>query len=83
MRSRTSRLFVLITCLILASTMFGQPGVENPDPDGGGGSSGSCGPGTCSLDRCGCASAPLGYRLTFSCACGTHSCTRSCVYEPL
>jgi hypothetical protein len=37
----------------------------------------------CGLARCGCASAPLGFYLSYSCSCSTVQCTRSCVYNPL
>ena len=70
----------LVACIILAGTLMGQPPVENIDP-GSGGTGGSC--TYCSQARCGCASAPLGYMLSYSCACSSIQCDRTCEYTPI
>jgi hypothetical protein len=74
-------LFVLFVCLALSLPTFALPPVQHPDPPpDGGGSGGSC--DYCTQYVCGCANAPVGYRLDFSCSCGT-TCSRSCIYTPL
>lgn len=77
------RLVVVLVCLGLSIPLFAAP-VQNPtpvdDPFGSGGS-GSC--TYCSSDRCGCASAPLGFRLDFDCACSGTTCSHNCIYTPI
>jgi hypothetical protein len=34
----------------------------------------------CTKAQCGCAAPPTGFYLSYTCSCGTHSCTRDCEY---
>lgn len=61
---------LLFAVPLIADDKEEVPVVEEP---------GSC--NYCSKSQCGCAAAPLGFVLRYSCACGTHTCTRDCVYE--
>lgn len=83
MSIRILRTVILLIAVVLSSSLYAiqppnQP-IPPPDPVGGGG--GSC--SYCSQTACGCAPAPPGSYLQFSCACGTESCSQSCDYYPL
>jgi len=79
---------VLRTCALLLVILFAMSASAQrdpnydipPPPDEGGGSGSSC--SYCSQARCGCASAPLGYVLYYSCTCSSGTCSHSCSYEP-
>ena len=84
MNSKFLHVLLLLIMVTFTVTSFAQvdPSTRIPpdvDDSGGAGSS-AC---HCSEPRCGCANAPVGYVLTYNCACGTETCTRSCVYSPL
>ena len=60
---------LLFTVPLIADDKEEVPIVEEPS---------SC--NYCGQPRCGCASAPLGYVLTYSCTCASDSCSRTCDY---
>lgn len=55
-----------------ASAIFHQ---DTGDDDGSGGCS------YCSQSACGCSSPPMGCTLSYSCACSSIQCTRSCDFN--
>lgn len=75
------RNFVLLLIVVTTLGVSAEVRVKDPGDTGGGGGSGSC--TYCSQSRCGCASAPLGYRLDYSCSCSSIDCNRSCDYTPI
>ena len=79
---RIRRILLVIVALSLTLSIYAMPdgGPLVQDP-GGTTAGGSC--TYCSQTRCGCASAPLGYRLDYSCTCSSLTCTRSCDYTPI
>lgn len=78
--SRKFKITVL-SLLVMAVPMFVASGIApqnqpGPTPSGSGG---SC--SYCSSNACGCANAPLGCTLSFSCGCSSISCIQSCDYN--
>jgi len=78
MKSRRFMGLVIMILLSVALSVRADGPGEDGIVDSGSGGSSFC--TYCSESRCGCASADVGYMLSFSCTCSSIQCTRSCTY---